>query len=246
MSELEPQMQSSDPIGALHKMSMTAGVATQDYVAINSFAVAAAVLGVATSLAFVGVFFLIIGLTALICGVWSLWKIHTSNGTQGGKGLAWLGIVLSVVFAGTVLANHIRQQHAESAEARKVTQLVKQFGDFIVAGNYPAAYALLDPEFKARVTLDQFIQVWTNQQAADRFGPLREMYGNDCVQFSPPIGDGGLMAYTYGILHFQNYRDRDRRLTMAFQKSPEGAWRVNQMAELFEPRRRSQRAAQPQ
>lgn len=243
MSELEPQSQSADPIMSLHKMSTTAGVATQDYVAINSFAVAAAVLGLATSLVFVGILFLAVGVLALACGGWALWKIHTSNGTQGGKGLAWLGIVLALAFSAAVVSAHVRQQRAESAEANQINDLIKQIGQDIIAGRYAAVYAVLDPEFRSKLTLEQFSLAWTNQQSPDHFGRLTEMYGNGCVQFAPATGDSGLMAYTAAVLHFQNYRDR--RLTMSFQKSRDGVWRVSAMAEMFDFRRPRQRATQP-
>src|ERR1044071_7201619 len=52
MPELEQANQQDDPIAALHRMSTTAGVGSQDYVAINNLAIAAALLGLGTALAF--------------------------------------------------------------------------------------------------------------------------------------------------------------------------------------------------
>jgi hypothetical protein len=211
-------------------------------VAINSFAVVAAVLGLASALAFVGTLFLIIGLAAVLCGVWALRQIRNSNGTQGGKGLAWVGIVLSVVLAGAVLASSVRQQRAEAAQARQVTQFINELGRLTIAGGYARVYAATDPEFQKNVTLEQFSQRWIAQQDPDPQrggGKLREMYGNGLVQFAMG-GDGSMTAYTQAILQFEKYPDI-RRLTMGLKKTSDGTWQVLQMAELFEMRRPSRR-----
>ena len=54
-SPTEPDLvnspQGPDPLAKLHKMSTTAGVASQQYVAVNTSAVIAALLGVASALA---------------------------------------------------------------------------------------------------------------------------------------------------------------------------------------------------
>src|SRR5687768_2615927 len=101
MSELEQQKTVDDPIASLHRMSTTAGVGSQEYVAINNVAIVAAILGLCTALGFLGPFFLILGLAGVICGFVALKEIRNSNGTQSGKLLAWLGVFLSVALAGS-------------------------------------------------------------------------------------------------------------------------------------------------
>src|SRR5690242_19183421 len=112
MPELEPQQPPADPIAALHKMSTTAGISTGEYVAINNLAISAAVLGLATALVFVGLPFLLLGLAAIGLGVVALRQIHDSNGTQGGRGLAILGILLALLLSGSAIA---RQMAGEAA-----------------------------------------------------------------------------------------------------------------------------------
>src|SRR5437867_2385125 len=106
MPELEPPRKSDevaseppDPMAHLHKMSTTAGVGSQDYVAINNAAIVSVILGLCTALAFLGIPFLIIGAAGIVFGIIALVQIRHSNGTQGGAGLAILGILLSLVIA---------------------------------------------------------------------------------------------------------------------------------------------------
>src|SRR3954468_1363531 len=108
MPELErpsqPASQPDDPIAHLHKMSTTAGVGSQDYVAINNAAIVSVILGLCTALAFLGIPFLIVGAAGIVFGVIAIVQIRHSNGTQGGLGLAILGILLSLAIAGSVAA----------------------------------------------------------------------------------------------------------------------------------------------
>jgi len=111
MPELEPPRKSDeaasetpDPIAHLHKMSTTAGVGSQDYVAINNAAIVSVILGLCTALAFLGIPFLIVGAAGIVSGIIALLQIRHSNGTQGGRGLAILGMLLSLALAGSVAA----------------------------------------------------------------------------------------------------------------------------------------------
>ena len=94
-----------DPLGKLYHMSTTAGVgAGIDYVAVNTIAVWAMILGLASSLAMVDPYLLIILLVAIVFSVVALRQINNSNGTQTGRWLAWFGMALAVGFASFVLS----------------------------------------------------------------------------------------------------------------------------------------------
>src|SRR3954447_16756129 len=120
MPELEPPTKSDadpSPIARLHKMSTTAGVGSQDYVAINNSAIVSVILGLCTALAFLGVPFLIVGAAGIVFGIIAIVQIRHSNGTQGGMGLAILGILLSLGIAGSVTAaSVIDWQHRKQDE----------------------------------------------------------------------------------------------------------------------------------
>ena len=112
MTDLLPQRPDShqqpdsgaDPLAHLHKMSTTAGLGTTEYVAINPLAVATVFLGLASALALLDNTLLAIPVLALIGAIFSLRQIARSGGTQTGKGLAVLGLLLAVGFSGIVLA----------------------------------------------------------------------------------------------------------------------------------------------
>src|SRR4051794_31568703 len=81
-----------DPLAHLHKMSTTAGVSSQDYVAINIPSLVAFVLGLASVLAAVFPVALLLPALSIAFAIASLSQINRSNGTQTGRGFAYLGI----------------------------------------------------------------------------------------------------------------------------------------------------------
>src|SRR5688572_22362990 len=86
----------AEHLAHLHKMSTTAGVTNQDYVAVNTVAIVAAVLGLASGLAFFGWLMLVVPLAGIVFAVVAIRQINDSSGTQTGKGLAMIGLALCV------------------------------------------------------------------------------------------------------------------------------------------------------
>src|SRR5215212_4087032 len=127
MPELEPDPQAPDAIQKLHKMSTTAGVGSQDYVAINNAAIVSVILGLCTFLAFLGIPFLILGLAGIVSGIIALVQIRHSNGTQGGTPLALMGILLSLFIAGTVGASNILQLMRQRDDEQAINNVIEQF-----------------------------------------------------------------------------------------------------------------------
>ena len=87
--------QAADPLSKLHKMSTTAGVASQQYVAVNTTAVVAALLGVASAMAMFSPLLLVIPVATVVVSIVAWRQIANSNGTETGKPLAVLGLVLA-------------------------------------------------------------------------------------------------------------------------------------------------------
>src|SRR3954454_3634686 len=83
-----------DPLSHLHKMSITAGLGSGEYIAVNGAAVAAVLLGLASALALMNELLLIIPFTGIIVAIVALRQIRRSNRTQTGVGLVVLGLVL--------------------------------------------------------------------------------------------------------------------------------------------------------
>jgi len=247
MPELErpsqtPQAASGpdDPISHLHKMSTTAGVGSQDYVAINNAAIVSVILGMCTALAFLGIPFLIVGAAGIVSGIIALVQIRHSNGTQGGKGLAILGILLSLALAGSVAAANIIEWKRESEDQAQVTQVLEQLGQAITSDQYDKAYELFTPEFHGILKPEVFrIQL---QQYQQYFGKVERMTSNGRFQFYA-TADGTPVAQTQTLFQFKAPQTRTtqpmatpepRRVPTALYKI-NGQWRVNAMEAFHKP-----------
>src|SRR2546423_11699825 len=86
----------NDPLAKLHRMSTTAGVASQQYVAVNTTAVIAALLGVASGLTLFSQLMLVIPVAGIVCAIVAWRQINGSNGTETGKPLAIAVLLLSL------------------------------------------------------------------------------------------------------------------------------------------------------
>ena len=163
MAELETQADSSrlDPIARLHRMSTTAGVGTQEYVAISTLAVVAALLGVATALSFLGPPFMFLGLAGLVAGSW---RFSVSAGATALRGDAaspgWGSCSRSCSWGWPwpIRGGEFAAQRAGRAAHRCRDRTVLR--DAVVADDYDKAYALFAPEFQQAVPLVTFRQRW--------------------------------------------------------------------------------------
>ena len=87
-----------DPTHNLFHMSRTAGVGLGDYAAVNVRAVIGLILGVASVVAYIfsdSYVPLAIPLAGLIVSLVALIQIQGSNGTQTGRGIALVGLLLA-------------------------------------------------------------------------------------------------------------------------------------------------------
>ena len=241
MAELEPQSVSDDPIASLHRMSTTAGVATSDYVAINSMAIMSLVLGMATVLAIAWMPLMLVGLAGIVCGVMAIRQIGQSNGTQTGRGLAVLGILLSLLLAGTAVAMDYARDAVLKPDKQGINDAIAKFGQSLAKRDYAGAYALFDPEFQTGsdvrrgCTLAEFEAMFKPiQEEASETGPLIGARGNDMFIFTP-YPDGTTVASTRAIFKFEK-NPADPRVGFELRKQPDGSWRILAIPELLDQR----------
>ena len=131
----------AEHLSHLHKMSTTAGVSNSDYVAVNPLAVVAALLGLASGLAFAGWPLLVVPVVGIVFGVVAIRQINDSNGTQTGRGFAILGVALCVLLAGGMMAKRYVEAAAVRADEEAISSTIAQTGRLIGAGDYKQAYA---------------------------------------------------------------------------------------------------------
>jgi len=163
-------------LAQLHKMSTTAGVTNLDYVAVNHTAIVAALLGIASALAFFGWLLLLIPVVGIVFAIIAIRQIKDSSGTQTGKGLAITGLVLCLLLGGGVIIKEGAAIAAKQGDEHKIADTISQVGQFVHDGKYPEAYALFTDEFHQNVTPQQFASTWK------------------MVQSGPPVGLGKIQA----------------------------------------------------
>jgi hypothetical protein len=149
-----------DHLARLHKMSTTAGVTNVDYVAVNHTAIAAVLLGLLSLISFFGYLLLVIPIVGVVFAVIALRQISASNGTQTGRGLALLGLALSVVFGGAAIGREAIAVAKVKGDESRIASTISQVGDLVRQGKYDEAYGHFDTDFKQRVTPELFKSRW--------------------------------------------------------------------------------------
>src|SRR4051812_9800902 len=133
---LPPGADAPDPLAHLHKMSTTAGLGTTEYVAINGPSVVAVILGLASALAIVDTILLIVPIAGVICSIVALMQIQKSAGTQTGRGLAALGLLLSLGFVGYVGYMNIAAAQQERTDRAAIESIIAELTTDIKQGDY--------------------------------------------------------------------------------------------------------------
>ena len=221
-----------DPLSHLHKMSTTAGVTNLDYVAVNHTSIVALLLGLASGLAFFENLLLILPVLGVVFSIVAIRQINDSNGTQGGKWLAVLGIVLALAIAGIVGGQNVAEIRRERDIARQVTDVIDRLGTHLIAGEYDQAYALADAALREIVTREQWAQTWKLQQSPEYNGRVTSLRGNNITSLQ--VQEGKTYAYTQGILNFEKRPD-EVRATLIFSQDDAGQWRLNRIVQMFHP-----------
>ena len=250
MSTTSPQTNPADPaiddpLAKLHKMSTTAGVASQQYVAINTAAVLAASLGAASALSIFASLLLIIPAAGVIVSIVAWRQIANSNGTETGKPLALIGLALSLLLGGGVLARDLKEAAHDRANARQMDASVQQLATALKAGNYEAAYRLFTPTFCSRVSREQFEKRWVEVQGPNYYGPLQSLTWNGVLpQYEVIEGGAARLGVIYVAIRFGN---SEGRFTFAFRQDTGGSdWQIYSIPEVFPMERtgRSKQSAQ--
>ena len=232
-----PDAGGPDPLASLHKMSTTAGITSQEYVAINITSIVALFLGLATVLAAITPILLFIPVVAIVVSLVALSQIRASNGTQTGRGFAWLGILFSLAIGGFVLARAGVEQAQTRADREAVVGQIEELGRHVAAGDYAKAYAMFSDRFHARVNRATFDAVWEQSQKVPQLGRITSMQWNQTsIYFENDPATGNRAATAYAWVTFEKSADKARH-PLVFRKSG-GKWTIEDATQLFPPERR--------
>lgn len=218
---------SSDPLASLHRMSTTAGVASAEYVAINLTAVIALVLGLASVLAFFSNVLLVVPAAGIIFGLAALRQVSNSNGTQTGRALAALGVLVSVGVLGVYGYQGYQERAAEKAEEQAINTQVAALESALKSGAYDKAFELFSPQFKQmkQIPLDRFGKTW--EAFANLYGKITSVKTNGLLQLS---ADGSSCA-TMLVIDTDKLPQPARRTVVL--RRVEGKWFIEDIPELF-------------
>lgn len=224
---------STDPLAALHKMSRTAGLGSQEYVAVNPTAVIAFLLGLASSAAVLGNILLIIPVATLVVAILAIIQIRNSAGTQSGLLLAGLGLGLAAAFVIVVGGRAILHAQRVSAERDEIVALIDQLGKNVSQANYDAAWAQFSPRFQERIKRETFQNLWTTNQASPYYGQINLMRWNGILDVQIDPETGATTAQGVIIIELKNGQ-YDRRLGV-FRKDPAKGWAFDDINGYFAP-----------
>jgi hypothetical protein len=240
MAELAPQTSVGDASGGddalskLHKMSRTAGLGSTEYVAINVWAVVCVLLGLASALALLSNVLLIIPITGTIFAIIALVQINSSNGTQGGKGLAWTGLVLSFAFTGLLITITVANYFARQADYAQIGQLVGQFSDYVKANDMASAYEMGSPLFKRNISRDRFDQLMSPLHDHPVLGALVGVKWTELLQF--PTNTESTEELAQGRIIFEFEKGAPVQFDVYFRQTEDGKWMIDGVPDLFDPK----------
>ncbi len=231
-----PPAPENDPLASLHKMSTTAGLGSQDYVAINTFAIVAILLGLASALVMLNSILLIIPLAGIVCGIIAWAQIRRSNGTQSGLILAAGGILLSLILAGVAVGTQATTYWQHSTDRQAIAALIDRFSGMVQAADenpqrWKDAYQLFDQQFQQRESETSFISRWKSLQ--NTLGAIKSFHWNGAnipIDDDPATGEPTAAALV--VIEFKNPKTPEGRYTMTFRKVGQ-EWKVDDFPILF-------------
>lgn len=227
----------SDPLAHLYHMSTTAGVGSQDYVAINPTSIAALLLGLASAVVVLGNILLLVPLIGVICATVALAQISRSNQTQTGRGLAVGGLLLCILFGVGRLSFEAYQRLHAAGDEKQIAQLMQKLGDELHAANYEQAYALFDERFHSRVTLSAFTDEFQRFEKVGIGRVVSIEWNRQGMEFEQTPDSGAAYAGAMALYRFAGGGE-PTRLIMQFDKS-QGVWKITSIPNLFPVRKPS-------
>ena len=228
-----PSADAPDPLAKLHHMSTTAGLGTTEYVAINPMAVASILLGLASSLALLDNILLVVPIAAIICSFIAMRQIRNSNGTQTGKGLVTLGLLLAIGFAGFIGSRAATAAMRTRSDREAIASLVDDLGRRLKNGDYQGAYTLFSPRFQERVKQPAFVERWTYFRDKS-VGNVSNLEWNKQAAFEYDRAAGAPMAYSIVIMTFPKLAEPSRQ-EVVFAKNDQGKWEFENLPNIFPP-----------
>jgi hypothetical protein len=216
-------------------MSMTAGMGAGDYVEISRLAVAAGTLALLSLLGLLSRYFLLLGLVAVVLAIVALRQIRRSNGTQGGKGVAWLALSVSAVVSGGALLLDLAAAATDARDGRAIVAQVERLSSALAAREYDAAWEMFSAEFRQRVSRQRFGDYWRQvETSADQIGRLEGLVCSGRFEFVKRTS-GGRVGATALSFKFAKLPEPTGMATLTAAQREDGTWGLNDLPDIFPP-----------
>jgi len=217
----------------LHRMSTTAGVSSEDYVAVNVTSVIAVLFGLASLLAVFNNIMLVFPVVGVILSIAAIRQVSNSNGTQTGKGFAILGLVLSGVITAGIFSIQAVQDYQRRTDEQALNDLCDKYSDYVTQEKYDQAYDLFDSDFKNRVSKEAFTAHLITLQHRPDVPPMTKIAWNGMADFHS--GDNGAMSADAVIKVSYKGMTGDDREPAHFHKAGDGPWLIDDLSDQFPP-----------
>ncbi|WP_428938959.1 DUF4190 domain-containing protein [Fontivita pretiosa] len=239
-----------DPLAKLHKMSRTAGLGSAEYVAINATAVAAIILGLLSFGAVLSEVLLVLPLAAVVSGIIAIRQIRNSAGTQTGRGIALIGILLGLGFLGAVGGGKLLHLREVRQERGKIIALIEQFGQNLSRGDFEAVWEQFSPRFHQRVRKEDFLNLLSRMTSSPYYGKVLGVRSTGIVDVERDPQTGVYYGRGMILVDLEKSQEDDRRAAL-FSKTSQGQWVFEDIEGYFQsifltPQQMQQRSAQPQ
>lgn len=222
-----------DPLSHLHKMSVTAGLGSGDYVAVNGGAVAALLLGLASALVLLEPFLLVIPLACAVVSFIAWRQIRNSNRTQTGKSLIAIGLLCALGFGGFVLVRQATEEMRTREDRMAIAGVVAQIGEKTRAGDYASLYELFSERFRSAVPRETFDERMSSIRESELYGKLTTTTWNNLVDFETDSTTG--IRYATARIAFSVERaGQPIPVTLSMSRGDAG-WKIEGMPEIFPP-----------
>ena len=220
-----------DPLHNLYRMSLTAGLGSGEYVAINNTSILALLLGLASVLALLSPVMLVVVAAAVVCGVLALVQIRSSNGTQTGQVFAAIGILLGLVFGGVAAGNMTLANMERRQDERRIAQVVKSLNDLVTTGQYTQAYQTLFTErFKTEFPEDTFVSRW--ELLEQKAGRLTEISWGERAEFDQSGATLAKRGQAIALFRFDRMGEPSRLVLNLVEQ--DGEWMIDAIGQLFD------------
>jgi hypothetical protein len=231
-SDIQTRTGDEEPLEHLYKMSPTAGVATTDYASINSAAIVTIILGAASVLVLLNAHLLFIPAAGLICGFVAVRQIRNSNGTQVGGGLAWGGLLLSLLLGGGVLTFQTVDWVHRRANEQEIARLMQQIGQQIHDEQYDVVYEQASQRLRDRIPRDDFDREISAFNVVPQVGKLESLRWNQEPMFFEVNPDSGFEQASAMALEKMEKLPEPGRQLMTFVRES-GKWSLYDLSGVF-------------